>query len=159
LVFNGPQSRYVKDGRARELKKCEERVQEFERRISEFAKLVEDKRTELSSLEKEINEGGATQARFRDNQRLRKLRSDLASVLAEYSQHDLEEAARAKRNFEKAYPKMEARLNELKDKVQVQALFTNGLQAHLHPLPVCPHRWRDEHRKSALGIIPEGSCP
>ena len=86
---------------------------------------MEDKRTELSGFEKEINEGGATQARFRDNQRLRKLRSDLTSVMEEYSKHDLEEAARAKRNFEKAYPKMEARLNELKDKVMFKPIFTN----------------------------------
>lgn len=84
---------------------------------------VEQKRSRLTAVEKEINEGGATLARFQNNKRLRKLRADLVKVKTEIDKYDLEEAARAKRNFEKAFPEMEAKYNALKDKVSACPLL------------------------------------
>lgn len=69
-------------------------------------------------IEKEKNEGGATLARYRDNLRLRKLRSEIVLAKAERDQYDLEEASKARRNFERTYPKMQERLEKLKDKVR-----------------------------------------
>lgn len=111
-------ARYVKERRARELKRCNDRVQELERSITDLSDVLNERRKTIAIVEKEKNEGGATLARYRDNQRLRKLRSSLVAAKAERAQYDMDEASKAKRNFERTYPKMQEKLDKLKDKVQ-----------------------------------------
>ena len=110
--------------RARELKRCEERVVEAERHITELNGTIERKRTDLAGLDKEIHEGGATLARYQNNLQLRKSRAALAKVVNDISNLDLEEAARAKRDFEKLYPIMKAKLDKLNAQVRLSWLPT-----------------------------------
>ena len=51
-----------------------------------------------------INEGGATLSNFRENLRIRKLMRDIEAADAELERHNMEEMAKAKRNFEEQYP-------------------------------------------------------
>jgi DNA repair protein RAD50 len=88
-------------------------VTEAERHITELNAIIESKRTNLAGLDKEIHEGGATLARYQNNIQLRKSRATLAKINDDISKLDLEEAARAKRNFDKLYPLMKAKLDKL----------------------------------------------
>jgi DNA repair protein RAD50 len=108
----------VKTRRARELKKCEDRLAEIEGVIAELNDAIRQRSDELAAVTKQEHEGGATYARYTDNLRLRRLRTKLAQLQSELSGYDMEEAARAKRNFDKKYPKMQKRLEELKDRVR-----------------------------------------
>lgn len=107
----------MKTRRARELKKCEDRVADIEKAIVELNDVVRQRSDELAAVTKQEHEGGATYARYTDNLRLRRLRSKLVQLQTELAGYDMEEAARAKRNFDKTYPKMQRRLEELKDRV------------------------------------------
>jgi DNA repair protein RAD50 len=109
---------YIKDRRARELKRCDDRVQELEHTITELSDIVRQRRDAIAVVEKEKNEGGATLARYRDNVRLRKLRAELVQVKRERDSYDMEEASKARRNFERTFPKMQEKLERLKDKVR-----------------------------------------
>lgn len=109
---------YVKTRRARELKKCEDRLAEIEVLIFELNDAIRQRSDELAAVTRQEHEGGATYARYTDNLRLRRLRTKLAQLQSELSGYDMEEAARAKRNFDKKYPKMQKRLEELKDRVR-----------------------------------------
>lgn len=109
----------MKERRARELKRCDDRVQELEQSITELSDIVRERRDAIVVIEKEKNEGGATLARYRDNLRLRKLRSELVSAKADREKYDMGEASKARRNFERTYPKMQEKLEKLKDKVRI----------------------------------------
>ena len=95
---------------------------EAERYITEINGTIERKRTDLAGLDKEIHEGGATLARYQNNLQLRKSRAALTKVVDDISKLDLEEAARAKRNFEKLYPVMKAKLDKLNAQVRLSWL-------------------------------------
>ena len=110
-------SRYVKERRARKLGECNDYVQELEHSITELSEVVRERTVAIAAIEKEKNEGDATMARYRDNIRLRKLRAELAGAREEREKYDMEEASKARRNFERTYPKMQDKLEKLKDKV------------------------------------------
>lgn len=112
---------YIKNRRARELKKCEDRLADLERGIVELEEIIHQRSEELAAVNKEEHEGGATYARYTDNLRLRKLRTKLVQLQTEVAGYDMEEAARAKRNFQTKYPKMQARLEDLKDRVSISS--------------------------------------
>jgi len=109
---------YVKTRRARELKKCEDRLAEIERAIAELDDAISQRSDELAAVTKQEHEGGATYARYTDNLRLRRLRSKLNQLQTELAGYDMEEAARAKRNFDKTYPKMQKKLEDIRDLVR-----------------------------------------
>lgn len=117
-IHLAPSRSYIKNRRARELKKCEDRLADLQRAIAEAQEVVRQKSDELAAVNKEEHEGGATYARYTDNLRLRKLRTKLTQLQTDLGGYDMEEAARAKRNFEKKYPKMQAKLEDLKDRVR-----------------------------------------
>ncbi|KAI0057825.1 hypothetical protein BV25DRAFT_1994717 [Artomyces pyxidatus] len=96
--------KYVRDKRSRRLRECAESIERFEGKIKELGLDLERARKVIAKIDKEINEGGAYQANLRDNMRIRKLKRDIAAAEKEIAGHDMEEAARAKRNFEEKYP-------------------------------------------------------
>ncbi|KAF8322507.1 hypothetical protein DL93DRAFT_2123877 [Clavulina sp. PMI_390] len=102
--------------RARELQKCEDRLVAAEKAIADAELEARKKSEELAAVTKQEHEGGATFARYNDNLRLRRLRAKLEQLQAEHASYDMDEAARAKRNFEKKWPAMTENLDRLKDK-------------------------------------------
>ena len=108
----------MKTRRTRELKKCEDHLAEIESVVVEVNDTIRQRSDELSAVTRQEHEGGATYARYKDNLHLRRSRTKFAQLQTELANYDMEEAARAKRNFEKTYPKMQKRLEKLKDRVR-----------------------------------------
>jgi hypothetical protein len=57
----------------------------------------------ITDIQKEINESGASVANLRDNIRARRLVRQISEVQAEIESHDMEEMAKARRNFDEKY--------------------------------------------------------
>lgn len=55
------------------------------------------------SIEKELNEAGTRLLHLRENKRIRRLKAEIAEAQKNIDDIDMDEAARAKRNFEEKY--------------------------------------------------------
>ncbi|KAF9445394.1 hypothetical protein P691DRAFT_735057 [Macrolepiota fuliginosa MF-IS2] len=95
--------RYIKERRGRELENTSGRVQELDLELQESNKQLNTIREIIADIQKEINEGGASVANLRDNIRARRLIGEISEVQTEIDSHDMEEMARARRNFEEKY--------------------------------------------------------
>jgi DNA repair protein RAD50 len=95
--------RYIKERRARELENISERVGELDSELQELSGKLNGVQEVITGIQKEINESGASVANLRDNIRARKLVREISEVQKEIDSHDMEEMAKAKRNFEEKY--------------------------------------------------------
>ncbi|KAF8586295.1 hypothetical protein K439DRAFT_1341218 [Ramaria rubella] len=91
---------YERQRRARKLQEVTRQVEEAEANISEGQKIVYRLREETRVIEREIHASGAVQANLRENARFRKLQREVLEIDQKISDLDLEEAAKAKRQFE-----------------------------------------------------------
>ena len=108
------------------MKECAESIEEFEQQIQDYARAVESIRRVIGTIDQEINESGASHANLRENIRLRRLQKDIAATQEEIDSHDMEEAAKAKRNFEDQYKVKKAQESELQSKVRIAASHLYG---------------------------------
>jgi DNA repair protein RAD50 len=104
---------YVKEKGARRLQECAEKVEQYDIDLRELGNSIEAARDVITKIDKEINESGASVANLRENIRVRKLVRDIAETQAEIDSHDMEEAAKARRNFQDKYNKEKQRENDL----------------------------------------------
>jgi len=74
-------------------------------------------RKTIADVDKEINEGGAFMAKLRDNLRIRNLMSDINDTQNQIDSYDMDEAAKAKRNFDEKYSVEKNRETEMQSKV------------------------------------------
>jgi predicted nucleic acid-binding Zn-ribbon protein len=116
---------YVKEKGARQLQQCEENVLEHETRIKDLNLQIEELRTTIAEIDKEINESGASLANLRENIRIRKLAHDIEVTKAEINSYDLEEAARARRNFEDKYSGEKEKESQMQTKVKRMIFVTS----------------------------------
>lgn len=94
-----------------------ENIENIEQDIQRLVNSIEEVRKDIAKLDKEINESGASVSSLRENLRLRKLVRDIAATQEEIASYDMEEAAKAKRNFEEQYNVKKAQESELQSKV------------------------------------------
>lgn len=95
--------RYVRNRRARELQRCEESIEASEESIKGHTASIEDIRKSKGEFEKEIHESDSFLANLRDNERIRKLRRNIAENKSKIDDFDMEEAAKARRQFDAKY--------------------------------------------------------
>ncbi|KAF9783547.1 AAA domain-containing protein [Thelephora terrestris] len=95
--------RYIREKRSRQLKECEHRITEHESSISELAKDIESTRDTVAIIDKEVNESNASMTNLRENIRVRKLAKEIEVTQAEIDAMDMEEAAKARRQFDVKY--------------------------------------------------------
>ncbi|KAI0050377.1 hypothetical protein FA95DRAFT_1555700 [Auriscalpium vulgare] len=105
--------RYVHEKRGRKLKECGEAIKEYEAKIHDLNKQLEQVRGAITQLEKEIGQSVSAAATLRENLKIRKLARDIVATQQEIESHDMEEAARAKRNFEEKYPIEKQKENDM----------------------------------------------
>lgn len=105
--------RYVKDKRARELEECANKIEQYELDIQQVNKRIEESREVVKAIDKEINASGASVANYRENIRVRKLAKEIKDTQAEIDSHDMDEAARARRNFQDKYGPAKEKENAL----------------------------------------------
>jgi DNA repair protein RAD50 len=110
-------SSYIRDKRARRLQECSEKIEEFKAQIDSDDAEVDKLRGDMASIEKEINEGGAVLANLRENLRARRMRTEITALVEELESMDMEEAAKAKRNFDEKYPTEQKKENDLAGQV------------------------------------------
>ncbi|KAL4258232.1 P-loop containing nucleoside triphosphate hydrolase [Pleurotus pulmonarius] len=108
--------RYVRDKRARQLEDCNQKVEEYGKEIEDLARSIDQIRGVIAGIEKVINESGASVANLRENLRVRRLLNDIAKTQQEIDSYDMEEAARARRNFTEKYDVAKKKENDLHSK-------------------------------------------
>lgn len=97
------QFRYIKERRGQELKDTSERVDQLDLALQDLNKQLSGIREAITEIQKEVNESGASVANLRDNIRARKLIRQISEVQAEIDSHDMEEMAKARRNFDEKF--------------------------------------------------------
>ncbi|KAL4080977.1 P-loop containing nucleoside triphosphate hydrolase protein [Scleroderma citrinum] len=108
--------RYIREKRGRVLAECAEKIEHYESEIHDLGLKIETVRENIASIDREINESGSSVSNLRDNLRIRKLVKDIAATQAEIDSHDMESAAKAKRNFEDRYQVEKQRETEMQSK-------------------------------------------
>ncbi|GJJ13191.1 hypothetical protein Clacol_007442 [Clathrus columnatus] len=91
---------YEKKRLGRKLIEVIRQTDDIESRIADAQKGIEKAREECRITEREIDASGATLANLRENARFRKLTKELKHIIDEIASLDIEEAAKAKRQFE-----------------------------------------------------------
>lgn len=105
--------RYVKEKRGRQLEECAQNIEHRDAELLELNEKIDAAREIIAKIEKEINESGASVANYHNNIRVRKLRKEIAETQAEIDSHDMEDAARARRNFQEKYAIAKEKENNL----------------------------------------------
>lgn len=117
--------RYIREKRGRLLTECAEKVDHYESEIQDLGLKIETVRENIAQIDREINESGSTVSNLRDNLRIRKLVKDIAATQAEIDSHDMESAAKAKRNFEDRYQVEKQRETDMQSKVRFPVLHNH----------------------------------
>ncbi|KAG6854661.1 hypothetical protein C0991_003309 [Blastosporella zonata] len=133
-LINKGVERYVKDRRARQLTECAQNIEHSDGEIRRFTEEIEAARASIAAIDKEINASGASVANYRDNIRVRKLAKEIIETQAEMDSYDMDEAAKAKRNFEEKYPKAKEKENKLHTEYSHIAGEVSSHQAQLKSL-------------------------
>jgi DNA repair protein RAD50 len=102
----------------RKLEECSQQVEEIQSRISEASLEVENIREAIRVIDRDINRGGSMQAALRENARFRKLKRDVGKIDRDIGELDIEEAAKAKRNFETKWSQAQQRATDLMNAVR-----------------------------------------
>lgn len=92
---------------------CASNIKQHELDIQQLDNHIEESREAIKAIDKEINASGASIANYRENIRVRKLAKDIRDIQAEIDSFDMEEAARARRNFQDKYGPAKERENAL----------------------------------------------
>jgi len=99
------------------LEDCTSALQESEARGKDLQLQIEDVRRAIAAIEKEINESGATLSNLRDNIIVRRLKEKIDTIDKDVASFDMEEAAKARRNYEDKYQPAKAREQKLNEAV------------------------------------------
>ena len=75
----------------------------------------------MTDIQKEINESGASVANLRDNIRARRLVKQINEVQTEIDSHDMEEMAKARRNFDEKYKLAKEKEDNLRVEVWINS--------------------------------------
>ncbi len=92
---------------------------ESEARSKDLHVQIEAVRRDIAAIDKEINESGATMSNLRDNIIVRKLKEKVEAIEREIVSYDMEEAAKARRNYEDKYQPAKAREQKLNEVVRL----------------------------------------
>lgn len=97
--------------------------------LQELSGKLNGVREVITDIQKEINESGASVANLRDNIRARKLIREISEVQKEIDSHDMEEMAKARRNFDEKYKLVKAKEDNLRVEVSKWSLlvFHDGM--------------------------------
>ncbi|RPD62360.1 hypothetical protein L227DRAFT_34009 [Lentinus tigrinus ALCF2SS1-6] len=116
---------------ARRLRDLNELIEEKEAEVQEQALKLEQIRTKLGEIDREINEAGVTMANLRENLRFRRLKRDLAATESELNAIDMEEAAKAKRIWTEKWNVEKQKETDLQTKYAHIGGELSSLQAQL----------------------------
>lgn len=109
--------RYVRGRRAKLLEQSIAGIAETEEKIANCEHTVEEMRVSVSKREKEIHESDSFLSNLRENERLRRLRKAIEENKTKIDAFDMEEAARARRQFDEKYTEEKKREGDMEAEV------------------------------------------
>lgn len=112
-------TRYVRNKRERLLVECEENIESCRKDIRDQEALMERTRDAIAILRKDKSESASLLATIRGNVRVRKLRKDIVATEAAVAEFDLEESARARRQFDEKYAAEKKREGDMESEVSI----------------------------------------
>lgn len=132
---------YVRNKGAKVLKDCVENLSQFAIEIQALTVSIERARGVIAEIDKEIHESGASMANLRENIRIRHLVRDIAATQEEIDSHDMEEAAKARRNFDQQYKVKKDEESNMQSKVHLCCTPPPRLVGLIIPFTVLSY-WR-----------------
>jgi hypothetical protein len=102
-------------------------IEETDSLIKERNENIEEVRNTMAKIDKEISDSGSTIANLRENIRVRKIEKDIQRTREEIATYDMEEAAKAKRNFDSKWDVAKKTEDELKAAVNQSISFKKAL--------------------------------
>ncbi|RXW22871.1 hypothetical protein EST38_g2975 [Candolleomyces aberdarensis] len=145
--------RYVKERKARDLDECVLKIRQCEEELVATEKTLEDCRDKVKGIEREISESGASNTNLRENLRVRKLQKEIVEIQAKIDQFDVEEAARAKRNFETQWAKRHGEENRLKEAYTLLAGELSSMRTQLKDLEGDLKEFKDTNKNYTEQLI------
>ncbi|KAG5639217.1 hypothetical protein H0H81_005696 [Sphagnurus paluster] len=141
------------DRRARQLDECVQKLEIHDAELKRLTENIDQVRETIKDIDKEINASGASVANYRDNIRVRKLAKDILETQAEIDSHDMDQAAKAKRNFEDKYSKAKEKENQLHTSYSHIAGEVSSHQSQLKALEVDFKEFKDINKKYTEQLI------
>ncbi|CAA7261579.1 unnamed protein product [Cyclocybe aegerita] len=145
--------RYVKDKKARALDDCSSKLKECDEQLSNLQSQTESCRQVIASIDKEINESGATLSNLRDNIIVQKLTMEISKIQSEINSYDMDEAAKARRNYEHKYRPAKEREEKLNEVYHQLTGELGSLKAQLKTLESDLKEFKDVYKKYTDQLI------
>ncbi|THU87035.1 hypothetical protein K435DRAFT_867671 [Dendrothele bispora CBS 962.96] len=108
--------KYIQQRQGQALKDCDVKLEQSKVEIRDINNRLEDCRKRIGEIDKEINEGGSYLSNIRENQRVRRLEKQITETQDEIDTYDMEEAAKARRQFKEKWEPGKARETALHTK-------------------------------------------
>ena len=139
--------RYTRDRIDQKLRHCINKLSELELEIQQVEGEVERVRALVQKQDNDVSAAGADLANLRENLRLRKLQREIQETKDLIKSLKLEEASKAKEQFEEKWGKAKAAENEAQARVRISLLIrrtslsplvvlTTGGRAKFTPVPI-----------------------
>ncbi|OCB89866.1 hypothetical protein A7U60_g2895 [Sanghuangporus baumii] len=144
---------YVRNRRARDLQRCEENIEACEENIKEYESLIEEIRKSKSELEKQIHESDSLLSNLRDNERIRKLRRSIAENKEKIDAFDMEEAAKARRQFDEKYAAEKKREGDMEAEYSRLGGELSSLKDQLRSMEKDLSEFKDTHKRYTDQLI------
>ncbi|GLB38321.1 putative repair protein [Lyophyllum shimeji] len=152
-MINRSIERYVKERRARQLEECAQNIEHTEAELQRLTEAVDAARETIKEIDREINASGASIANIRDNIRVRKLAKEIIDTQAKIDSYDMNEAAKARRNFEEKYHKAKEKETQLHTAYSHLAGEVSSLQSQLTALEADLKEYKDVNKKYTEQLI------
>jgi len=123
--------RYTRDRIDQKLRQCINKLSELEIEAQQVEGEVERLRALVQKQDNDVSAAGADLANLRENLRLRKLQREIQETKDVIKSLKLEEASKAKEQFEEKWGKAKAAENEAQARVRTSCLFTGPVSHHL----------------------------
>lgn len=123
--------RYTRDRTDQKLRQCIDKLSELETEIQQLEGEIERLRALVQKQDVDVSAAGADLANLRENLRLRKLQREIQETKDVIKALKLEEASKAKEQFEEKWGKAKAAENEAQARVCICFLFPRPMADHL----------------------------
>jgi septal ring factor EnvC (AmiA/AmiB activator) len=146
--------RYIRDRTDQKLRQCINKLSELETEIQRVEEEVERLRALVQKQDNDVSAAGADLANLRENLRLRKLQREIQETKDFIKSLKLEEASKAKEQFEEKWGKVKAAEHEAQARVRICLLISET--SHLS-LVVLTTRGRAEFPTVSTRDLGDGS--
>ncbi|PAV16910.1 dna repair rad50 [Pyrrhoderma noxium] len=144
---------YVRNRRAQTLQACLSKMEECTTVIKSLEQNISSTRLTKSQYEKEINDSDKILSNVRDNERIRRLRKVIASDNEKIKSFDMEEAAKARRQFDEKYKAETKRAGDMEAEYSRMGGELSSLREQLKVLEKDLAEFKDVYKRYADQLV------